>query len=370
MRLIIAALVLFASMACAEAGQKNTEPHQAVTEIGALSGVGYRIDVPEHWNRGLLVFYHGYAVTPVTFHEGERISPMFDGMLKRGFAVIQSAYSQTGWAVEQGFADTERLRTYFVGKYGRPKETLVAGMSMGGALTAMTIEKKPEVYDAALSLCGAIEPSDRLLQRDFALRAAFDYYFPGVMGPLAPVPDDYMPTDDVVRKIAAAMNANPAATRSLLAIYGAADAETLPDIIAFITYDTKEMQRRAHGNPFGNEDLVYTGSGDDFALNDGVRRYHGDAKAIAYMARWYTPSGKLLRPMLALHDSGDPLVPASSAFEYALIAQRAGHGDNFVQQYVNAKGHCVFTPAQIDTAFGELIDWKRDDKRPAAGKLP
>ena len=92
--------------------------------------------------------------------------------------------------------------------------------------------------------------------------------------------------------------------------------------------------------------------------------------ALAYMTRWYTPSGKLLRPMLALHDTGDPLVPASSAFEYALIAQRAGHGDNFVQQYVNREGHCVFTPNEIGRAFDELVDWVHNGKRPARGKLP
>jgi hypothetical protein len=32
-----------------------------------------------------------------------------------------------------------------------------------------------------LSLCGAIEPTDRLVQYDFALRAAFDHYFPDLL---------------------------------------------------------------------------------------------------------------------------------------------------------------------------------------------
>ena len=90
---------------------------------------------------------------------------------------------------------------------------------------------------------------------------------------------------------------------------------------------------------------------------------------IQRMARFYTPSGKLEKPMLALHDTGDPLVPAGTTFEYAVIAQRAGHGDHFVQQYVDRKGHCVFTPDEIDRAFGELLDWIHDGKRPASGRL-
>ena len=50
-----------------------------------------------------------------------------------------------------------------------------------------------------------------LMQRDFALRAAFDHYFPDVLGPLVPVAADFVPTDAVVAKVAAAMSANPAA---------------------------------------------------------------------------------------------------------------------------------------------------------------
>jgi hypothetical protein len=73
--------------------------------------------------------------------------------------------------------------------------------------------------------------------------------------------------------------------------------------------------------------------------------------------------------MLALHDSGDPLVPASTAYEYALTAQRAGHGDNFVQQYVNHEGHCVFTPTEIGGAFDELVKWTDGGAKPESGKL-
>jgi pimeloyl-ACP methyl ester carboxylesterase len=124
------------------------------------------------------------------------------------------------------------------------------------------------------------------------------------------------------------------------------------------------------GNPFGNADLIYTNSGDDFALNAGVARHRADAAAAERMARFYAPTGKLTRPLLALHDTGDPLVPASSAFEYALAAQRAGHGDNFVQQFVNREGHCVFTPEEIDRAFGELVEWVHDGRRPKSGPLP
>ena len=63
-------------------------------------------------------------------------------------------------------------------------------------------------------------------------------------------------------------------------------------------------------------------------------------------------------------------MPASGAAEYALLVRRAGHDDNFVQQFVNREGHCVFTPAEIGRAFDELVDWVHAGKRPPSGLLP
>ncbi|MEP7097044.1 MAG: alpha/beta hydrolase [Dokdonella sp.] len=343
---------------------------RATTEIGALQKVPYRIDIPANWNRGVVVYFHGYEIDPVRFTNDEPLPSMFAPLLNDGFAVIQSAYSQTGWAVEQGSADSERLRTYFVAKHGQPEQTFAVGLSMGGTLTVMAMESEPQVYDGGLSLCGVIEATDRMMRRDFALRAAFDYYFPGVLGKLVPVAVDFVPSEAIEARIASAMHANPEGTAAVRAIYRTGDSSSLPGVIVSLTYDIMEMQRRAHGNPFGNANLIYTGPIDAYALNDGVKRYRADPRAAAYLSRWYTPTGKLLKPLLALHDTGDTLVVASTPFEYALLAQRAGHADNFVQQYVNAEGHCNFTAEQISRAFDELVEWSRAGKRPRAGRLP
>ena len=353
---------------CAEAVRKA--PTQPVSVTGTHDGAAYRIDIPAHWNHELVVYYHGYSHTPVTYPNGGHNWPPLDILLGQGYALIQSGYSRGGWAVEQAYAETEALRRDFIATYGRPTRSWVIGDSMGGALTALTIETRPEAYDGALALCGAIEPSNRLFDRAFAMRAAFDYYFPGLLGPLVPVPDTLPTYGSMKQRIAAALDAKPAARDALLRLYGAASRENFPGIVAFVTQALQELQQRTHGNPFGNTDMIYMGSGDDFALNDGVRRYRADPRAAAYLARWYTPTGRLLRPMLALHDTADPLVPSADAFEYALTAERAGHAANFVQQYVNREGHCAFKPDEVSRAFGELVDWVDTGKRPVSGKLP
>ena len=359
---VLLALTIFASYA-------HTEP-QPATEIGTLAGAAYRIDVPPDWNRRVVVFFHGTSETPLAYATGEPLSPMFRHILQRKYAVIQSGYSAGGWALEEAEKDTERLRQHFVANHGKPDQFLVMGMSMGGALVAMSIEQHADIYAGALSLCGVLEPSDVLFQRDFALAAAFDFYFPGVLPSFVPVPADYVADKRMVAKIAAALALKPATTQALLRWYGTADAKSLPDVVADTLTDFRDLQHRAHGNPLGNADLIYVNSGDDVVLNAGVRRYRADAHAAAWLARWYTPSGKLARPLLAVHDIGDPLVPAAGAFSYALTAQRAGHADNFVQQYVAHEGHCVFKPDEVARAFDQLVDWVGAGKRPEPGILP
>ena len=337
--------------------------------IGTLGGVPFRIDVPRPWNGTLVVYYHGYALQPVRYALAQP-QPWLQPILARGDAVIQSAYADTGWALRSALADTARLRAYFIASRGRPKRSLVLGASMGGALTALTIESDPGNYQGALVLCGALAPSWELTQRAFIMRAAFDYYFPGIFGALDPVPAAYRPTPQIERRIAAAFAAHPHRFADLRALWGVGTPQNLPGVITFATALIQRAQRQAGGNPFGNTEYVYTGTRDDAALNAGVRRYRADPAAAAFLMRYYTPSGRLLRPMLELHDLGDPLVPASSVFAYAERVQRAGHARNFVMQYVPAAGHCVFTPTQVGAAFDELTRWIDHGTRPVPGALP
>lgn len=338
----------------------------AGVETGTLAGAGYRVDMPEPWNHGLIVFFHGTWDSMGEFSDSEPLPDFLQALEDRGYAVIQSAYAEPGWAVEQAIDDSERLRQHFVETHGKPQQTYAVGMSMGGLLVVEALESRPSIYAGGLSLCGAITPTDVLFARDFALRAAFDFYFPGLLGKLVPVPATFRQTDALDARIERALKDNPRGAESMRRLSGVWSEASFADVIAATTSDLRELQQRAGGNPFGNANLVYTGSLDDAALNLGVKRYQADAKAAAYLSRWYTPDGKLERPLLAVHTTGDPLVPASSAFDYALIARRAGHEDLFVQQFVDAEGHCTIGDDRIVRAFDDLVAWTHG-KRPAAG---
>ena len=345
-----------------------------LTEVGVLDGAAYRIDVPNDWNHSLVVYYHGYAQHPVTFHIAERLTGQQAPLFDRHYAVVQSAYSQPGWALPQAYPETEALRQYFAKKFGEPRETYLAGGSMGGALVMVTLELNPKPYEGGLDLCGAVGPASEEFDRRFAQRAAFDVYFPGMMPPLLAIPADFEANRAERERIAAALRRNPqgaAAMRSLIGLHS--DAELASDI-AYFTFVLGDMQRRAGGNPFDNRNTIYSGtnpanSSSDYELNDKVRRYAAQPDARAYLFRHYTPTGRLARPMLAVHTIYDPVVPVAQLAVYAHQVQSAGFGANLVQQYVKRDGHCNLTPAEVGSAFDELVAWTHGSARPAIGLL-
>lgn len=346
----------------------------AITEVGVQNRAEYRIDVPANWNQSLVVFYHGYSESTFRYRLDGSMGVQPEQMYRRGFAVIQSGYSETGWALQAGYADTEALRKYFVKKYGQPRETFVAGGSMGGALTMITMELNPKnTYAGGLNLCGAVGPSYVHLNRRFAIRAAFDFYFPGLMGPLDPVPSNFEESEALRQRVLAALRSKPEAALAMRELTLLHSDVEVARVIGYFTYVIADMQKKSGGNPFDNRGWIYTGTSvttaTDYALNDGVKRYAPDARARDYLMAHYWPSGRLTRPMLALHTTYDPLIPANSLTLYASEVAHAGYADHLVQQYVHREGHCTFTADEVGHAFDELLTWVHSGKSPQAGFL-
>ena len=385
LRVVLSTLALLswpgtASAATKTSLQRSDEAPQVVTsttgktEVGVLGGAEYRIDVPAAWNGSLVVWYHGYSEHGTTFHITEHVGGDLQNFLDRHYAVAQSAYSEPGWALQQAYPETEALRHYFDHKYGHPKETYVVGGSMGGALVMITLELNPRPYMGGLDLCGAVGPTFASFDRRFAFRAAFDHYFPGIMGSLVPVPVDYDDTLAVRQRIGAALKLNPAAAdeiRELMGLHN--DAQVARDI-SYFTFVIADLQRRAGGNPFDNRNWIYSGanattSAADEELNAAVRRYPANPRARDYLVRHYTPSGRLGRPMLAVHTIFDPYIPPTLLTLYNEMVEGAGQGEHLVQQYVPRDGHCAITSEEVGRAFDELVTWTHGGPRPVPGLL-
>jgi len=356
MRLLITAL-LAAGLAAA----------QPKVETGEINGAAFRIEVPEAWNGVLIMYCHGYSPAPQKF-DAAKAEPIAQLLGAKGYAVAQSGYVAGGWAVEEAVQDTQALLRYFRNKYGAPKETYVTGHSMGGFLTMVLVESFPDVYNGGLALCGPLAPAAWFMRHNvFDMRVVFDYYFPGALPPPDNVPDSYTMTPALNASTQALLDGKPDAAAALRRFTGIRTNKELAATLVFFTYILKDLRQRGGGNPFDNRSIIYEGTGEDDAVNDGVKRYAADPRAAEYVRTWYTPSGRLTRPLLAIHTTYDPLVPPAVPDQYQTITELAGGSGWFVQQYVKSAGHCAISPAQMVGGLGQVRDWNLKHTRPAGG---
>jgi pimeloyl-ACP methyl ester carboxylesterase len=363
MRLSIAIVISFCSLA---------EPAWAKprVEVGELGGAQFRIDIPASWNGELVMHCHGYSWIPGRPFDASKSDRVAEVFALDGYAVAQSGYSAGGYAVREAVQDTEALRRYFERKYGRAKQTWVTGESMGGYLTMMLMEMFPDTYAGGLPLCAPLAPATFFVKATvFDLLVLFEYFLPGLLPSPGRVPADYVMTMERPTALLKALDAKPAVAAELRRFSTARTNQELSTLVDLYTYILKEMQQRWGGNPFDNRDTIYFGLGDDDAVNDGVKRYAAEPRAVELAQRYYTPTGRLSGPLLSVRTIYDQVVPAPASNRYAEIAQGAGRGMLFAQKYVKGAGHCAIRPEEVRAGFAELRQWKRTGERPKPGAL-
>lgn len=337
-------------------------PFAPVLDTGTLGQAPYRIEIPAGWNGDLVMLLHGYeprgVPRPTPWPQNEA-TPVF---LAQGYAVAQSAYASQGWAVADAIADTERLRAYVAGKYRAPRRTYLVGFSMGGQAVLAGLEQYGAHYDGALSLCGANVPARHVFEDTLTSLVAFDYFFPDAKGlpgnglsdpdapPVARIPEDQLA---LMQAIGTALAARPDAA-ARLARRLEVSADGLVGVLGLHYLVLREMQLRAGGLPVDNRKTVYTGFGDDAAFNAGVRRYAGNADAMAYLARVAALTGNIRKPLVIRYNQDDPTMPPRYHPVYPALMEQAGSARYLTVLPAAGEGHCGFSPAQIGEAFDAL----------------
>jgi pimeloyl-ACP methyl ester carboxylesterase len=80
-------------------------------------------------------------------------------------------------------------------------------------------------------------------------------------------------------------------------------------------------------------------------------------------------TGKIQRPILTLHGTGDLFVPISEEQAYRKIVDAAGSGDLLVQRAIRSAGHCNYTEQEREQAFNDLVQWVTAGTKPAGDDL-
>ncbi len=333
-------------------------------DTGSINGAPFYIEIPGQWNKGLVLYAHGYRVSgdPPPNPDSAGMRAFRDVFLSRGFAFAASDYSVQGWAVKEAIEDTEALRRYFVSKHGRPADTCIAGHSMGGHITMATIERYPDAYNGAMPMCGPLGPAIEFLNSGpFDMLVTFEALFPGTIG------SPYEPSAETGKKVKAALGMDPQRATRFALRYGRT-VEQLPVALSIFHEVVGELKRRAGGEPFDNRNRIYAGFGDDVALNRSVKRYTAVPFARDYLRQYATPTGRIADPILTIHTTSDALVLGSDVTAYEVPAALAGTSKWFVARFVDANGHCNFTLTQTGNAFDALLAWAREGRLPAAGE--
>src|SRR5262245_48277597 len=108
---------------------------------GKHGAAGYRVEVPANWNGELVMWAHGFRGDGLELTVDNH--PLRAYLLANGYAWAASSYSRNGYDVATGVQDTHDLAKFFNGLVHRPDRTYITGASMGGHVTAASIEQYP-----------------------------------------------------------------------------------------------------------------------------------------------------------------------------------------------------------------------------------
>src|SRR2546429_6675835 len=153
----LVALLLLLAACSQQATPQATRTTGPQTITGSIGSAAYDIQVPERWNGTLFLYSHGY-VAPGGSNRAQA-APTADArtwLLGQHYAIAGSAYSSTGWALEDAFKDQIALLDFFAARVGKPQRVIAWGTSLGGIVTAGLVQLHPDRFAAALPLCGVL----------------------------------------------------------------------------------------------------------------------------------------------------------------------------------------------------------------------
>jgi pimeloyl-ACP methyl ester carboxylesterase len=349
------------------------------TEGTLASGAPYRICVNRAlWNGDQVVFVPGYtnpAALPNTPDADLGGLSAADVVTTLGYAWVSTGFRETGlvvpetWIGQDLLAVVQRARTWLRQSGGR---VYMTGGSQGGLITALAVERYPQVFTGGLAACGPIGNYRRQLQYVGDFRTVFDYYFdpviPGwpvwtqsALGNGAIDPAYWNPTNRAV--VGSAIQRYPARTGNVLAVTkapidaanpGPTTQLTFDDLLRYTFVGTQDLMLKLGGLAYGNIGRIYNGSTNDAALNAGIQRFTFTASATSVDKLETT--GKLTRPLVTLHTTGDHIVP-----EWHEPLYRAKTSRSFTSWLLHSRltvsryGHCTFTADEVLGAFALLV---------------
>lgn len=361
---------------------------------GVHKGAGYRVEVPANWNGDLVVWAHGFRGTGLELTVDNH--PLRDFLIPSGYAWAASSYSRNDYDITTGVQDTHALVSRFKGLVENPDKVYLTGASMGGHITAVSIEQYQNTYDAAMPICGVVgdyELFDYFLDFNLAAQQLGTGSSTYPVDPLVylglTVPEIKANLEAFPGGWPAVLNADGENLKNLTELRSGGDRpnfdeawffwNTFPEFASgpgnflFDLAIGDGTLPRSPGVGVDNADTVYQFDTDpaltpeEEALNDGIFRVSADpaGRHSNGLAQVPVISGDISVPVLTLHNLGDLFVPVHNEVVYAERVEAHGKSDLLVQRAIRGVLHCDFTPAELISAFVDLVAWTETGIKPA-----
>jgi pimeloyl-ACP methyl ester carboxylesterase len=379
---LIAGLLVALAPALPAAAQSPLPPPLDQCASGQqTSGAVFFMCVPPSWNGDLIVFAHGYVapnesqlkfLEQLVLSDGNTIPGL---VLSLNYAFATTSYSRNGLAVLEGIDDVRDLISLFKTQFPTTNHVYLIGASEGGLVTTLALEQYPQDFSGGLAMCGPIGNFRSQINYWGDFRVLFDYFFPAYRIPFSPVNIDeanvWPNWEAIAQAIGAAVAANPSAAGQLLRtshapIDPADPASAISTTVGILDYNvfaTNDGRAQLNGQPYDNRYRWYSGSNDDWRLNRTVERFTADRTALQTISQFYETSGRLTKPLVTLHTTGDPIVPYWHETLYRVKVLFKGSLNQYVGIPIIRYGHCSFKSSEALVAFGVLV-FK------ATGRLP
>jgi pimeloyl-ACP methyl ester carboxylesterase len=273
------------------------------------------------------------------------------------------------------------VRRIFEEHVAKPRRTILHGQSWGAMVATRAAEMFPKSWEGVLLTSGVVAgPATYDFRMD--LRSIYQHLcnnhprpdepqYPLAIGlpanaklsnaELAARADECLG----VRKPAA--QRSPEQARKLKLIV---DVLKIPEssVISHLNWGTFTLQdvvaKNGGVSPFGNANVVYTGSPEAAALNAAVPRFKVDTQAAARFAADVDHSGRFAVPVLTAHGIGDATVFVEGQDTLRQRMLSAGKAAQLVQTYVDSSEHSYWGDAMYPPLFEALLNWVKKGQKP------
>ena len=350
--------------------------------FGKYDGGLYKIEIPDNWNGELALYAHGFVTNQGTQGSALRVgnSPIREHLITEGYAWAASSYRCNGYVPGQGLLDTMALTDLFTKFNGgrSPQRVYLTGTSMGGHVTLLGMHEFPTTFAGGLAMC----PAGPELFDFFAATAGAAEVITGVQAALPTLQADVAKMNELLGKppeytekgrqlasveIQISGGPRPFAMEGL-ASGGRFAGNINPAALAGSTTPSSRAVMTTQIKYGIDEGLGLSAD----TLNTGARRKALDAEIRNPMGPYdeLVPfDGKLERPTLTMHGTGDLFVPIflEQSLKRAVVA--AGKASLLTQRIYRIAGHCGFSQPEMIKAFDDLTAWVHKGTKPAGDEV-